>query len=117
MIYTSHYFDKEIYEHKIDALLVQISNSAPANFEVDMVLKNLSPDWKWVRALKEDEITWEKFEYEYNKKMDKELTDEVMHVLSVEDCVLLCWEHTPELCHRRLLGERLQKMGMEVIIK
>lgn len=67
---------------------------------------------------KKGQISWEKYEVEYNELIKKR---EVLNIFkqkySIYDKVLLlCSEPTPECCHRRLLADFLnEELGIEVI--
>ena len=67
---------------------------------------------------KKEQISWEKYEVEYNELIKKR---NVLNIFkqkySIYDKVLLlCSEPTPECCHRRLLAEFLnEELGIEVI--
>lgn len=67
---------------------------------------------------KKEQISWEKYEVEYNELIKKR---KVLNIFkqkySIYDKVLLlCSEPTPECCHRRLLADFLnEELGIEVI--
>ena len=67
---------------------------------------------------KKEQISWEKYEVEYNELIKKR---NVLNIFkqkySIYDKVLLlCSEPTHECCHRRLLAEFLnEELGIEVI--
>lgn len=61
-------------------------------------------------------ITWEQYEIEYLNLLDmRKIVQKVNIDLLHENC-LLCSEHTPEKCHRRLLAEYLKQVKGEIEI-
>lgn len=84
------FFAKEIsnieYEHRIDF--------APT--------KDLLTDFR------NKKITWEKYEIEYLNLLDRRKIAQKVQIENLHKNCLLCSEHTPEKCHRRLLAEYLK---------
>lgn len=107
MLYTSSYFT---LPKNFEGIKVQISNSKPKFFEVDRVVKELMPDWKYVQQWKENSISWDEFTTAYNEKIGKYDMEKVKNWLinlgKGRDVVLLCWEKD-EYCHRHILGKAL----------
>lgn len=67
---------------------------------------------------KKEQISWEKYEVEYNELIKKRKVINIFkQKYSIYDKVLLlCSEPTPECCHRRLLADFLnEELGIEVI--
>jgi uncharacterized protein (DUF488 family) len=62
-------------------------------------------------------IAWEEYEVEYLNLLDMRQTGKDLDIETLHRHCLLCSEHGPEKCHRRLLAEYLQhKFGnMEII--
>lgn len=67
---------------------------------------------------KKEQITWEKYEDEYNELIKKRKVVDIFKrkYLKYDKILLLCSEPTPEYCHRRLLAEYLNKELGEKII-
>jgi uncharacterized protein (DUF488 family) len=84
------YFTKEIgsidYLHKIDY--------APTKELLDKYRKGV--------------ITWDKYEIEYLNLLDMRKIGNKINVEELHHNCLLCSEHTPEKCHRRLLAEYIK---------
>jgi uncharacterized protein (DUF488 family) len=53
-------------------------------------------------------ITWEEYETEYLNLLDTRKVGNKIHVEELHQNCLLCSEHTPEKCHRRLLAEYIK---------
>jgi uncharacterized protein (DUF488 family) len=92
------FFAKEIgnmgYEHKVDF--------APT--------KDLLSDYR------DKKITWEKYEVEYLNLLDRRKIIQKIQVDDLHHSCLLCSEHTPEKCHRRLLAEYLKSVRTDIEI-
>jgi uncharacterized protein (DUF488 family) len=92
------FFAKEIgnmeYEHKIDF--------APT--------KDLLSDYR------DKKISWEKYEVEYLNLLDRRKIVQKIEVEDLHHNCLLCSEHTPEKCHRRLLAEYLKSVRNDIEI-
>jgi uncharacterized protein (DUF488 family) len=61
-------------------------------------------------------MTWNEYEIEYLNLLDiRKIKDSVSIEKFHHNC-LLCSEHTPEFCHRRLLAEYFQRVYSDVNI-
>ncbi len=62
-------------------------------------------------------LSWEEYEVEYLNLLDMRNVAKKVNVDHLHKNCLLCSEHTPEKCHRRLLAEYLQhvKGGIKII--
>ena len=62
-------------------------------------------------------ITWAEYEIEYLNLLDIRKIAQNIDVEKLHEHCLLCSEHTPEKCHRRLLAEYLKhvKSNIEII--
>jgi len=126
MIRTASYFNPQDFVGK----LISISGSEPPGAMIVGKLRMFAPPRNLVMALKHGHITWEQYEEIYKGQLDDlrqtiECAPEnalagihmFVDVLS-EDCTLLCWEHTPAHCHRRLVAEWLEReFGMTVEVR
>lgn len=54
------------------------------------------------------ELSWAEYEVEYLNLLDLRRVGQYLNVEELHQHCLLCSEHTPERCHRRLLAEYLQ---------
>ncbi|MEY3241786.1 MAG: hypothetical protein RIR11_3225 [Bacteroidota bacterium] len=92
------YFAKEIgnidYEHQIDL--------APT--------KGLLADYR------DKKITWEEYEIIYLNLLDSRKIAQKINIEHLHQNCLLCSEHTPEKCHRRLLAEYLKQVRNDIDI-
>jgi uncharacterized protein (DUF488 family) len=92
------FFAKEIgqmqYEHNIDF--------APT--------KDLLGDYR------NKKITWKEYETEYMNLLDMRNVLKKVNIEKLHENCLLCSEHTPEKCHRRLLAEYFKSARNDVDI-
>ena len=92
------FFAKEIgnmaYEHNVD----------------------LAPTKDLLAKYRDKKITWEQYEIEYLNLLDMRKIAQKINIDSLHKNCLLCSEHTPEKCHRRLLAEYLNKVRNDIQI-
>lgn len=92
------YFAKEVgnmgYLHKVDF--------APTKELFDKYRKEI--------------ITWETYEIEYLNLLDARKIGNKINVEELHQNCLLCSEHTPEKCHRRILAEYLKARFNDIAI-
>lgn len=93
------FFAKEIgnmsYEHSID----------------------FAPTKELLSKYRDNKMTWLEYETEYLNLLDMRKIAQKTDIEKLHENCLLCSEHTPEKCHRRLLAEYLQhvKGNIEII--
>ncbi len=61
-------------------------------------------------------MTWPEYEIEYLNLLDLRKIAQKTDIEKLHENCLLCSEHTPEKCHRRLLAEYLQHVKSDVQI-
>jgi len=92
------YFAQEIggiaYEHNID----------------------LAPTKELLSLYREKKLTWEEYSDAYLNLLDNRKIAQKINIEKLHENCLLCSEHTPEKCHRRLLAEYLKHVREEVNI-
>jgi len=92
------FFAKEIghmsYEHNID----------------------LAPTKELLSGYRDKKMTWENYEQEYLNLLDMRQIVKKVDIEKLHENCLLCSEHTPEKCHRRLLAEYLQAVRTDIEI-
>lgn len=66
---------------------------------------------------RQEKISWREYETEYLNLLDMRKVAQKTNIEQLDGNCLLCSEHTPDKCHRRLLAEYLQQVntGIEVI--
>ena len=92
------YFAQEIagitYEHNVD----------------------LAPTKELLSLYREKKLTWEEYSDAYLNLLDNRKIAQKINIEKLHENCLLCSEHTPEKCHRRLLAEYLKHVREEVSI-
>jgi uncharacterized protein (DUF488 family) len=61
-------------------------------------------------------MTWDEYEVEYLNLLDMRHIAQKVNIEHLHKNCLLCSEHTPEKCHRRLLAEYLQHVKGDIKI-
>ncbi len=92
------FFVKEIggmtYEHNID----------------------FAPTKELLARYRDKAMTWQEYEVEYLNLLDMRKIAQKTDIEKLHENCLLCSEHTPEKCHRRLLAEYLQHVKNDIQI-
>ena len=92
------FFAKEIgdisYEHSID----------------------FAPTKELLTRYRNKKMTWQEYEVEYLNLLDLRKVASKTDIEKLHENCLLCSEHTPEKCHRRLLAEYLKHVKNEIEI-
>lgn len=92
------YFAKEIanigYEHNID----------------------LAPTKQLLSDYRNKKVSWVEYQKIYIKTLDERNVLNKIDFKKLDGSCLLCSEHKPDMCHRRLLAEYLQKANKEIEI-
>ncbi len=112
---------KEIYTKSIqekakkaDGIRICIMRRIKPEFEFDIWMPVLAPSTKLLKEYHDKKINWNQFEEKFKKEVLTKQTKYLkilMDVAEKETITLLCWEETPEKCHRRLVAEKLKKMN------
>lgn len=69
---------------------------------------DFAPTKELLDRYRKEIITWEEYEIEYLNLLDTRKIGSKINVEELHQNCLLCSEHTPEKCHRRLLAEYLK---------
>ncbi len=81
-------------------------------------LPDLAPTKNILSSYKKKEISWEKYEEDFLNLMVKRNIEKIVTPTLLDDGCLLCSEHEPHFCHRRLVVEYLNKTtDMDLKIK
>ena len=71
----------------------------------------LAPTRDLLDAYRKRRITWAEYERDFNALMtERRISDRLTPQFFERRTVLLCSEHTPDQCHRRLVLEHLQRV-------
>ncbi len=77
---------------------------------------NFAPTKELLKMYRKKEISWDEYTKEYLHLLDTRYIKEAVNFESLHKNCLLCSEHSPEECHRRLLAEYLQKSNPDIEI-
>jgi uncharacterized protein (DUF488 family) len=77
---------------------------------------NLAPTKDLLTNYREKKITWAQYEKEYVSILEKRNIIQKIDFEKLDGSCLLCSEHKPDMCHRRLLAEYLKKANQNIEI-
>lgn len=77
---------------------------------------NLAPTKELLSSYRDKTINWAEYEAEYISILDKRNIIKNIDFEKLNDSCILCSEHKPDKCHRRLLAEYLKKENNEIEI-
>ena len=77
---------------------------------------NLDPTKELLSRYRDKKISWAEYEIEYLNLLDSRKISQKMDIEKLHENCLLCSEHTPEKCHRRLLAEYLKQTNTNIDI-
>jgi uncharacterized protein (DUF488 family) len=77
---------------------------------------DLAPTKELLSRYREQEIAWEEYETEYLNLLDMRKIATSIDIEKLHENCLLCSEHTPEKCHRRLLADYLKHVKNDIEI-
>ncbi len=81
-------------------------------------IPELAPTKDILNAYKKGEMSWEKYEDKFLNLMSQRHIESMIKPDLLENGCLLCSEHEPHLCHRRLVVEYLnENSDMKLIVK
>jgi len=72
-------------------------------------LPELAPTKELLNGYKKGVISWERYEDSFLNLMAQRNIERILQPSLLEDSCLLCSEHEPHFCHRRLVTEYLNK--------
>jgi len=107
-LYTASFFNKK--DHV--GTPCSIARSEPNGFKgTRFALVN--PSGELLNDYKTGKIKWPGYEVAYNKFLDRNKAVILLNIGAfTRPVTFLCWEKTPEQCHRRLLAVWLNKHGI-----
>jgi len=77
---------------------------------------DLAPTKEMLSKYRNQELSWQEYEIDYLNLLDKRKISSKMNIDLLHQNCLLCSEHTPEKCHRRLLAEYLKQSRNDIEI-
>jgi len=117
-------FTKSIQEKKKknDGIRVCIMRRPGSEDDWDIWMPTLAPSHQLLTAYHQEEVDWEEFCVRFNEEVlrnQRRHLDLLIWMAKKETITILCWEDTPEFCHRRLVAEKCRSIDpeLEVTIK
>lgn len=104
MIYTGYYAKLNQYPRELKK--IAISRSIPKGIQVDKQDLSLAPTWDMIHKL-----THEEYIKRYINILKK--VDIGQKGVQYQNCILLCYESPEKFCHRHILAEQLDKIGLD----
>lgn len=86
-----------------------------ANIDYEHRLE-FAPTRELLDSYRKKSLRWDDYTVEYLNLLQARDIKNTVDVVQLHSCCLLCSEHSPEKCHRRLLAEYLQEINPEVQI-
>lgn len=81
-------------------------------------MPDLAPTKDILNAYKKGDMSWEKYEDKFLNLMSKRNIERIVQPSLLENSCLLCSEHEPHLCHRRLVVEYLNDTtDLDLVVK
>lgn len=80
-------------------------------------IPDFAPTKEILDAYKKKEIDWTGYETRFHELIKTRKIENMISEKELNNSCLLCSEHTPEQCHRRLVAEYLQKYFGNIEIK
>ncbi|MBD0286289.1 MAG: DUF488 domain-containing protein [Flavisolibacter sp.] len=77
---------------------------------------DFAPTKELLARYRNKKLSWEEYEVEYLNLLDMRKVAQKTDIEKLHEHCLLCSEHTPEKCHRRLLAEYLKQVKNDVEI-
>ncbi len=77
---------------------------------------DLAPTKELLLKYREKKLSWQNYEIEYLNLLDTRKIAQKVNIDDLHQNCLLCSEHTPEKCHRRLLAEYLKHVRNDIEI-
>ena len=77
---------------------------------------NFAPTKELMSKYRKKKLSWEEYTDAYLSLLEARNIKSMVDIESLHECCLLCSEHTPDKCHRRLLAEYLQQINPKIEI-
>jgi len=117
-------FTKSVQEPKTkdDGIRICIMRRPGEENDWQIWMPTLAPSHQLLTDYHQEKVNWQQFCKKYAKQVfvgQKKFVKLLIHMAKKEDVTILCWEDTPEFCHRRLLAEECIRLApdLKVTIK
>lgn len=111
MLYT-----KSIQAPKESTDGIRVSIMRKPRGDYDILISALAPSDLTLQAYHENKIDWDEYARQYVLEMHnnpdvEKILKFIIEAAKFTDMTLLCWEETPDQCHRRLIVELIASMS------
>ncbi|MCL4387083.1 DUF488 family protein [Patescibacteria group bacterium] len=103
-----------------DGIRTCVMRRIKPEFDFDIWIPHLAPSTSLLSDYHMQKVSWEEYEERFKKEVldnNKDYLEIVLDISKKHAVTLLCWEETPEKCHRRLVAERLKEMNPKLMIQ
>ncbi|MCL5010444.1 MAG: DUF488 domain-containing protein [Patescibacteria group bacterium] len=103
-----------------DGIRICIMRRIKPEFVFDIWMPALAPSGELLKSYHDKQITWKDYERFFTKQVlnrQQKYLDILLSIAEKHVVTILCWEETPEKCHRRLVAQRIQKLNPSLTIK
>lgn len=104
---------------KTDGIRICIMRRIMPEFVFDIWIPTLSPSTELLKKYHDKEISWKEYEVLFTKEVldtQQKYLKIVSDIAKNNNITLLCWEEAPEMCHRRLIAQRIKKLYPDLIV-
>lgn len=108
-LYTKSIQAKKI---KSDGIRICVMRRPDKDADFDIWMPHLSPSNKLLDDYQQGKIDWDGYVVRFNREVIKKETKYfkiLAELANKKKITILCWEKTPEKCHRRLVAEEIKK--------
>ena len=111
--------EKEIHDG------IRISIMRKPRGDYDLLISALAPSELLLQSYQDQKITWYEYEHAFllemkNNSDAQKMLQFIINISKFTDVTLLCWEQTPDQCHRRLITELISTISnnnVKIILK
>lgn len=103
-----------------DGIRICVMRRPDGKADYDIWMPTLAPSDKLLTAYHQKKVSWDEYEVRFTDEVLKKNKKyvQILCELAVNHTVtILCWENTPEKCHRRLIAEACGKKNSNLPIR
>lgn len=110
----------QLPKSKSDGIRICIMRRPDEGLDWDIWIPHLAPSHALLTKYHNGEVSWSRFVEIFSNEVlirKAEYVDLVAELSQKRTITLLCWETSPEMCHRRLVAEELLKKYPDLSVK
>lgn len=104
---------------KDDGIRICIMRKPGSTVQWDIWMPTLAPSLALLDAYHAQIIDWDEFAHQFEQEVIlgmREYLKVLVDISKHRTVTILCWEDTPEKCHRRLIAQACQQLDPELIV-